>query len=890
MVNDMYQTIYNEQQQEVIRVKQGKHLVLAPPGCGKTHILAQRTLEALKQGLQTTDMLCMTFTNRAARGMRGRIAELVGEGAEDLFVGNVHRYCSMLLFDENIIGASTSIIDDDDIMDIVHDICAHSVANYQDVHYVPNFHHFMKQLRLGVPNDLLLHVATLPCKLELKQLCGHMGLSYGRQSVLYLYDHLDEIPEMIAIHYERLFQLMQFAHQYENYKEEYGMVDFDDVLILAYHHLCTVTDHKRYCWIQIDEVQDLNPLQMSIIELLYDDSRECSCMLYLGDEQQAIFSFIGAKVSTLSVLQQQCGGQVHRLLQNYRSPKHLLDLYNDFAEYQLGVARSQLPQASFALSEDTTNYLCLCYSESNEDEVANVAKRVVPAMLKNEHETTAIIVPTNRDANKMSESLGGVPHFKISGQDIFMHPDMKTLLSHFNVLKNEMNKLAWAQLFRNLKVEPTYAKSRTVVSRLFAESILPTDFLCYESGTYLTHFCQAYEHETFVVYDTETTGTDVFEDDIVQLAAFKVRGGVKVEGSDFEVLLTTEREIPSMLGDLVNPLVEVYAQRPHVARQEGLAQFVAYAEGCVLCGHNVNFDNSILYYNLKRSQVAHDLPLLPSLGSKRYFTQVFDTLKLSKLLFQKQKSYKLKSLLEQFGLEGENSHLANDDILATWHLMELCYRESKKKQELHEQRMQSKEMKRIAKRLVDRYVVAFFHTLQNMYAAAPQDGCGLLSEMEYIVGELQLEIPKLDYIMEYLRIDVINTEVAPTLRTQLEHYLMDLNTYRETDLCESQAMRQRLERVFVTTVHKAKGLEFDNVIVLGVVDGVYPFFNSKTEEEKMEDARKLYVALSRAKKRLCLCYHGLNHMIDGRGYSRTFPRTISPFCDEIAKHCRLISF
>ena len=93
MAHDMQQSYYNEQQQNVINIKQGRHLVLAPPGCGKTHVLAQRIVEALKCGSQTSDMLCMTFTNRAARGMRSRIAELVGEQAESLFVGNVHRYC-----------------------------------------------------------------------------------------------------------------------------------------------------------------------------------------------------------------------------------------------------------------------------------------------------------------------------------------------------------------------------------------------------------------------------------------------------------------------------------------------------------------------------------------------------------------------------------------------------------------------------------------------------------------------------------------------------------------------------------------------------------------------------------------------------------------------------
>lgn len=86
-------------QQQVIAAHGGHHLVLAPPGCGKTQILTERLRQAHAAGVAFADMLCLTFTNRAARGMSERISQHIADAdVRELFVGNVHRYCSRFLF------------------------------------------------------------------------------------------------------------------------------------------------------------------------------------------------------------------------------------------------------------------------------------------------------------------------------------------------------------------------------------------------------------------------------------------------------------------------------------------------------------------------------------------------------------------------------------------------------------------------------------------------------------------------------------------------------------------------------------------------------------------------------------------------------------------------
>ena len=105
---------------------------------------------------------------------------------------------------------------------------------------------------------------------------------------------------------------------------------------------------------------------------------------------------------------------------------------------------------------------------------------------------------------------------------------------------------------------------------------------------------------------------------------------------------------------------------------------------------------------------------------------------------------------------------------------------------------------------------------------------------------------------------------------------MDLSTYREADLCSSSTFKEKL---FVSTVHKAKGLEFENVLMLRCNDGRYPHFAHDTEEQKEEDKRLFYVGISRAMKRLVVS-----------GYQRTSYNditTITPFIKPIIHHFTL---
>lgn len=121
-------------QKKVINANDEYNLVLAPPGCGKTEILTHRIIKAHEDGVPFSDMLCLTFTNRASRGMIDRIRQNINDPCvSDITVGNVHRFCSQFLFDNKIVPSDTCILDE---IDTLSSVCRNFLIALLD--YSPN--------------------------------------------------------------------------------------------------------------------------------------------------------------------------------------------------------------------------------------------------------------------------------------------------------------------------------------------------------------------------------------------------------------------------------------------------------------------------------------------------------------------------------------------------------------------------------------------------------------------------------------------------------------------------------------------------------------------------------------------------------------------------------
>lgn len=848
---------YDSEQMQAIEAQGGSYLVLAPPGCGKTDILSERVLRARASGVPDEQILCLTFTNRASRGMRDRVRlKLAGEPC-NIFVGNVHRYCSHLLWDNNLVSESTAIIDDDEIADLL-------------LAWGPSF--FLNN-KGNVNRGAITLVEQMDAYFAQRELGHPAGAIFLPSNI---FEAHYRIAQTADFDYNRVSQdnIVHYALRFRHYKQENNFITFSDILIKAYEALRHDTTHafKRYSWIQVDEVQDLNALQMAIIDLLLDTSGDYTAM-YLGDEQQAIFSFLGAKLEQLDLLKQRCAGHILTLGTNYRSPQYLLDVFNTYAQHELDVDPAILPHSSGGVEQDKFD-LILTGNDTIDDQDKRVSRMIDYYRSKGDNERVALLVPTNAVADRVSHKLDnlGIKHFKISGTDMFKSRDYRALAAFFCVCTNDFNRMAWARLLYGIGALSTTIEAQQFVTRLKRLMMTPSDL--FRPQTYLQHFIEAYDTQEIVMFDTETTGLDILHDDIVQIAAFKVRHGQRVDGSDFNIFLHTDRPIPTHLGELVNPLVEAYASNPHYDRAQGLQHFLDYIGDCPLLGHNVNYDYRILQANVER--VLH----------KHVTYQCYDSLHLAKCVNPDLRMYKLAYLIKALGLEGKNSHLADEDIAATKALVDYCYQCSKAMLPLQRQFCDEHadviERMRPLGEMIDRLQ-------QRLFLSTSVMGRNISDEFRDIHCQLvdkKLIKPlgdKFDIFMQYIDAEWGENEQIHTLYDQICFHVNDMTaTINEGDLVNSEGLIT--DHVFIMTVHKGKGLEFDNVVVLDANDDVYPFFMvnkilrnpqrysarqvHQAEQERREDARKFYVAISRAKRRLCVSY----------------VETVTPFMQSIATY------
>ena len=889
-----YTPSLDKYQVPVVEASQGYHLVLASPGCGKTHILAERIRYARERGVKYEDMLCLTFTNRAAREMTNRIQKVVGGDFSELMVGNVHRFCSKFLFEQGRIPADSAIIDDEEAVSIIADYrnedeegVTRDFNRYKGYQTIIFFQHFIYQMEHQHPWKYYLHPESFTDddREAVKHICASQKIEYDEQAVVNIYHHAQEYMDeenapgldgKTADRIRVLLWKMYYANCYAQYKEENHLFDFEDLLLYTYDIYRSDPTCKRYPWIQVDEVQDLNGMQLAIIDLL--TAEDNPMVMYLGDEQQAIFSFMGAKVETLTLLKMRCKGNVHHLQRNHRSPKYLLDVFNDYAEKQLKIDRELLPLSDND-TKATSGDLRIIHSSTIEAEHKDITTEALSLYEQNKEERTAVIVSANSDADRISEAMteAGLTHFKVSGRDLFDTPDVKLLLAHLSVLSNEHNSIAWTRIMKGVHAFPSHALARRFNWKLKQLALSPSDFLLYPESCYTAEFLRAYNEEEIVVFDTETTGLNVFQDDIIEIAAIRIKGG-EVVGEPLDLYIETDKPILPMLGDKENPMYAIYHEKMSTGEllspSDALQRFLAYVGTSPILGHNANYDYNILDNNLQRyckdTMQAHDI-------------RCFDSLKLIRLLAPSLHSYKLESLLETFQLAGVNSHQAIDDVKATVSLVRLCAEKAREKQAQQAAFIHHPKVKPFANVLRSNYGECYREAVNRLYQLSTNHEPALVSELSAAYNAFHSDglindIPRLDYILRYLRIDMLTDEtVANALAPQLSQYVMDINTLKEADFCNSKSI---LERIYVTTVHKAKGLEFDNVIIFDAADGRYPNAYNKTKQQDEEDARKFYVAMSRAKRRLFIAY--ALQMVDRHG--RVFNRDLTPLMDSIQKY------
>ena len=794
---------YTPEQQKIIQLTKGNHIVLAPPGTGKTEILSQRILFALDNGYKPEEMLCLTFTNRAAKNMKERVERLYK--SDNLFIGNIHSFCEKFLKEKHIIPATTSILDEEDTNLLVKELNIFQEEKITDY--------------------------------QLKQLFFYLKIHY-----LELPDELKPTIKM-KIPDETANKIISQYNEYEKIKSDSNFLDFDDLLILTYKYFLDNPDCKsEYKWLQIDEVQDLNLFQWKIIEKI---AKKEAHKVYFGDYDQGIFSFMGANFDTLK--QQTDGFEIHFLTINFRSPQYLLNLYNEYKKRNLKSSFNYFPKA-FNQEKNERGILIKALSTEYKE-----IEWIIKKPLQKEFKTnTAILVRTNQQADMFSVFLDkqNIKYMKISGFDLFSRKEIKDLLAFFNILINKHNRNAWTRVFHNyIPNIRTLKEARKIINEFFKQGINPLDLVIYNGNSLIENFYEVIKNKRVVIFDTETTGTDTSNDDIIQIAAIELING-KV-GETFEVYIKTDKDLSET--QEIHKISKEFIELNGLNRKEAFKKFKEFINGAILIAHNANFDINILNANLNREKLSE------------IDNVYFDSIEITKRLFPKLSSYKLEYLLNYFQIEGTNSHNALDDVKATANLIKFL------SQFINDEKISEKhnDFKNNNQKTINKFI-SNFKPLYQAISSKFTENMTLNEVLDLVINYMQTQ---LNYKIEEKVFDEIeklvrhikyycNSDIP--LYESLKKYIPEYSKYKEVDLVTGE------EDIVISTIHKAKGLEWDNVIIPHCIEGIFPHFYSKKEKEVLEDARLLYVALSRAKKNILVTY-GLKNKY---GYSTKISRFI----------------
>ena len=479
----MSEVTLSPEQQKIVNLDSGQHLVLAPPGTGKTELLVHRIEKAIKNFPQD-EIACLTFTNRAAKNMLERIDEAIGENS--VFVGNIHSFCSKFLRKNGLIPQMTSMLDEEDTDLLFEEILKDRGSSLK-------------------PSDLS----------KLNSLLNQKSMGFDPQICQ-------------ANPYRDDWQIAEGGRvclRYEEIKKESNLIDFDDLLNLTYNFF---KDNENFDppirWLQVDEAQDINSLQWAIIDKI--SSKELSHRVFFGDAQQAIFSFMGASIENLKKI--ESSSQKHDLGENFRSPQYLLDLYILYAQevlkvelhhqiaskntpYSSGDLRvvftQRRPQgyevASTLLPNIISGFTSKKLDALNNDELIKLAlnNQIIKEHINLDIEqnaqkikediraklidNSAILVRTNNDTKPFIENLKfyqpDLKIFVISKFDLFKRIIVKDLMSILSVIVNDRNKVAWT---RNLSIFGgiSLKASRPIINNFFNSGINPLDFI--ESSDY----------------------------------------------------------------------------------------------------------------------------------------------------------------------------------------------------------------------------------------------------------------------------------------------------------------------------------------------------------------------------------------------------------------------
>lgn len=424
----------NEKQQEAVTHIDGPLMIVAGAGSGKTKVLTTRIAHLMSKGVDSFNILALTFTNKAAKEMKERVEHILGNNeARNLYIGTFHSvFARIMRLEAPKIGypANFTIYDTDDAKSVVKTVI--NELNLDDKHYKPS----TVYNRISAAKNALV-TAT------------EYANDYGLQQE----DMRSNRPAIAQIYKAYV------ARCFKN-----GAMDFDDLLLKFYELLTNVPEalHKyqhKFKYILIDEYQDTNPAQYEIIKLL-GAAYENVCVV--GDDAQSIYSFRGATIQNILQFQKDYESvHVVKLEQNYRSTQNIISIANQIIANNKG----QIPKELWT-DNDQGEKIRIVRTQTDNDEGKYVADAIQEQKLRYHFNNRdfAILYRTNAQSRAFEEALRrmAIPYTIFGGLSFYQRKEIKDYIAYLRLTVNARDEEALKRIINY----PVRGIGKTTIDKL----------------------------------------------------------------------------------------------------------------------------------------------------------------------------------------------------------------------------------------------------------------------------------------------------------------------------------------------------------------------------------------------------------------------------------------
>ena len=404
----------NESQYEAVTTIQGPLMVLAGAGSGKTRVLTMRIAHLIQNGVDPFNILALTFTNKAAREMKERIARVVGDSdAKSIWMGTFHSiFARILRMEAHYLGfpSNFTIYDSQDALNVIKKV--------------------LKEM--SIDSDLYKPKKVLS------------RISQYKNNLITVNAYFNN-PELMEA--DEMANMKLLGEIYRKYVEtcyKSGAMDFDDLLLRTNELLTRFPEvlakyQDRFRYILVDEYQDTNHSQYLIVKAL---ASKFENLCVVGDDAQSIYAFRGANIYNILNFKKDYPDAITvSLEQNYRSTQNIVNAANDV------IAKNQQQFKKNVFSENEPGDKIQVYrSLSDADEANFVAAQILENSMRNQRKYSdfAILYRTNSQTRAFEDALRrkNIPYKVYGGLSFYQRKEIKDLIAYLRLLVNENDQEA----------------------------------------------------------------------------------------------------------------------------------------------------------------------------------------------------------------------------------------------------------------------------------------------------------------------------------------------------------------------------------------------------------------------------------------------------------------